>query len=75
MCPHLFKFPSNVKLMYFMCVYVHAPMCVWCPQGQKKVWDPLEPELLAVVSHLVGSRKNLGPLGEQPVLVSHLSKF
>lgn len=52
-----------------MFVYVHGPMCAWCPQGQKRVSDPLEPESLAVVSHLVGAGKNLGPLGEQPVIL------
>lgn len=59
----------DLNILCILCVYVHMHPCVLVLQGQKSVSDSMEPELLAVVSHLVGAGKNLGPLGEQPVLL------
>jgi hypothetical protein len=44
-------------------------VCVWCPGDWNRILDPLEMALCTVVNCLVDTG-NLGPMEEQPLLVT-----
>lgn len=72
----LFMGLKKSSLLYFMCICVFAHMYIWAAyacnvhRGQRKMADPLGPELQTIVSCAVGAGfLNPGSMEEQPVFL------